>query len=126
MRSLLTSLILLTSLVSFCVFSACFVSNRVAHTELLLEKAQQLQQQQQSTQAARQVRIAAEYWKDSQAYFGTVLQHDEVDSIGEEMARLESYATSKDQDDFFSNCAGLLEKLRHIREMEWPFVFNVL
>ena len=126
MRSFLISIILLTCIISFCVLSACFVSNRVTHTELLLEKALMLQNQKQSEQAARQVKTAAEYWNKSQVYFGTILQHDEVDSVGEEMARLEAYARSEDQDDFLSNCAGLLAKLHHIREMEWPFIFNIL
>ena len=126
MRAILTSAFLLFLILTFCLFSAFHVSGIVSETENLLQQAMERQQQEDPLQTARLIQLASEIWEKNEPYFGMVLCHDEIDAILDEFARLEAYADSHDQDDFRSTCAALLASLKHIREMEWPFAFNIL
>ena len=126
MKYILTSLLIFTLLLVFCLCSAGYVTASVKQTEGLLHQAMLQHQLGDHVQAAQTVQAAAANWDSHQLYFGTVLRHDEVDDVMAEFSKLEAYAYSKDQDDFRSNCAGLLATLQHIRDMEWPYLYNIL
>lgn len=126
MKFILSSLLLFSLLLGLCLFSAAYVSHAVEETELLLTDAMALQQQDRYADAAAMTHWAADRWNSHQAYFGTVLRHDEVDDVIREFSRLESYADTRDTEEYLSNCAALLATLKHIREMEWPYLYNLL
>lgn len=126
MKFILSSLLLFSLLLGLCLFSASYVSHAVEEAELLLTDAMVLQQQDHPAEAAALTHRAADRWNSHQAYFGTVLRHDEVDDVIREFSRLESYVDTQDTEEYLSNCAALLATLRHIREMEWPYLYNLL
>ena len=126
MKFILSSLLLFSLLLGLCLFSAAYVSHAVEETELLLTDAMALQQQDRYADAAAMTHWAADRWNSHQTYFGTVLRHDEMDDVIREFSRLESYADTQDTEEYLSNCAALLATLKHIREMEWPYLYNLL
>ena len=72
------------------------------------------------------IKKAGASWEQQQLFFGTVLRHDEIDDVTEEFTRLESYATTEDQDDFLSNCKALIARLKHVQEMEKLTLLNIM
>ena len=126
MKYYLVSILLLLALMLACVTSACYVTASVRETETLLQKAQLAQTIGDHASVQTYVSLASDTWTRHQDYFSVVLQHHEVDDVVTEFAQLNAYAKSDDQDDFNSNCAGLLAKLEHLRKMEWPYLYNIL
>lgn len=126
MKHVCLGLSILALILALCLFTAHYTSDTVQRTSALLEEAVEARRAGDEAEALRLVRAASAHWKDHEAYFGTVLRHDEIDDVIGEFARLESYARSQDQDDFYSNCAALLSELEHIEQMEWPFFHNIL
>ncbi len=126
MKYIVSSILLFLVLFGLCLASAAYVSNAVQETEALLADAMTLQQHGHAREAAAVTHSAADRWNSHQTYFGTVLRHDEVDDVIREFSRLESYADTEDREEFLGNCAALLATLKHIREMEWPYIYNLL
>ncbi len=126
MKHVCMSVTILTLILVFSVFSAYHTSNLVAKTSDLLDEAVEVRRTGDLDTSFHLVQAASSHWKDHEKYFGAVLRHDEIDTVIGEFARLESCARSRDQDDFYSNCAVLLSVLEHIKQMEWPFFHNIL
>ena len=126
MKYTLISILLLAFLLCFCLWSAGYVSSAVSDTEGFLIEAMELERQGDQQACLTAIRRASANWDRYQTWFGTVLRHDAVDDVKAEFSRLEAYAVSQDTDDFRSNCAALLSTLEHIREMEWPYLYNIL
>lgn len=126
MKHTVLSVSILILILAFCLLSASYTSNAVQKTSALLEEALEARREDDQAASIHLVQAASSHWKEHEAYFGTVLRHDEIDDVIGEFARLESYARSQDQDDFYSNCAALLSELEHIEQMEWPFFHNIL
>lgn len=125
-RHILFPLILLALVLSFCLFSAFFVTSTINKTEALLEQAINSYQSEEQTVTIQYLNMAFDLWMERQVYFGMVLKHEDADEISGEFSRLISYAKSSDEDDFLSNSAALKAALSHIREMEWPHLQNIL
>lgn len=117
---------ILLALFGFSLWSATTVQTRVTETELLLQEAMEQQLQENRDAAQMAIRRASDHWEKHEALFEILLRHDDVDCVMEEFARLCAYASTVDEDDFVSNCSALLATLRHIREMEWPLLHNIL
>ena len=109
-----------------CVYSASCVIKTVDETAQILEKAIETELAGNDTQTQEIIKEASESWENHQLFFGTVLRHDEIDNVTEEFARLESYATTEDQDDFLSNCKALIARLKHVQEMEKLTLQNIM
>ncbi len=125
MKMIITSVLILALLAISCIGSAVYVTNSVTKTASILDKALSAADQDVSG-VLPTVLAAAAQWDSCATVFGTVLQHDEVDNVVEEFARLEYFAKTDDQEEFLSTCAALLAKLNHIREMELPTLKNIL
>lgn len=117
---------ILLALFGFSLWSASTVQTRVTQTEALLQEAMEHQLQGNKAEAQTAIRSASAYWEKHEALFEILLRHNDVDCVMEEFARLCAYAATVDEDDFVSNCSALLATLRHIREMEWPLIHNIL
>lgn len=109
-----------------CVYSASCVIKTVDETAQILEKAIETELAGNDTQTQEIIKEASESWESHQLFFGTVLRHDEIDNVTEEFARLESYASTEDQDDFLSNCKALIARLKHVQEMEKLTLQNIM
>ena len=126
MKYIISSILLLSFLLTFCLVSAFSVTNTIKKTEVFLQQAVQHHNTGNIEQAAANIIAASDHWEEKQNLLSTVLEHDTVDTVSEAFARLQAYSNSKDQDDFLSNCEELLTSLAHIREMEWPRFYNIL
>lgn len=126
MKYIISSILLLSLLLAFCLVSAIYVTTSIRNTEAFLHQAVYCHNTGATEQAAANVQTAFACWRSKQNYFSTVLEHKTVDTVSESFARLQAYSTSEDQDDFLSNCEELLISLEHIREMEWPYYYNIL
>lgn len=117
---------ILLALFGFSLWSASTVQAHVTQTEALLQQAMEQQLLENREAAQEAIQSASDYWEKKEALFEILLRHDDVDCVMEEFARLCAYASTVDEDDFVSNCSALLATLRHIREMEWPLIHNIL
>lgn len=126
MRHIVFPTILLVLLLTFCMLSAWSVSTTIDQVDAYLNAAVRAHEREDSGMAARYIKLASDRWEQKQVLFGIVLKHDEMDQVTTEFARLHSYASSQDRDDFLSNCRALQSTLSHIREMEWPYPQNIL
>ena len=122
MKMIIASVLLLAILTILCIGSAIYVTNSVSQTASILEDALP----QDTTTALSAVQAASARWDSCATIFGTVLRHDEIDSVAEDFARLENFARTKDWEEFLSTRAALLVKLHHIHEMELPSLKNIL
>ena len=109
----------------FCLWSGHYVTQAVKSAEESLVQAYDLAEKEDTDAALQAVEAASSCWDDHSDYFGTVLRHDEIDSVVGEFARLRITIRSGDNDEFLPTCAALLATLRHIREMEWPYFYNI-
>lgn len=114
------------ALLILCTYSAIRVIDAVEKTTVVLETAVQAENHGGKEASLQIIRQASDIWKSHEPFFGTVLRHDEIDNVVEEFARLESYASTEDQDDFLSNCKALIARLKHIQEMEKPTFQNIM
>ena len=126
MKYIFVSLGLSLLMTALCLYSSFCITQAVQETTYLLEAAVEAEKAGNKEDAVRIVHEAAQSWKSHEIFFGTVLRHDEIDSVIEEFARLESYASTQDQDDFLSNCHALIARLEHIKEMERPTFQNIM
>lgn len=126
MKFIIISLLLLGVMLGLCLYTSSQVIDAVQNTSALLEEAITAEKSGNKELALQMVRAARDEWHNHETFFGTVLRHDEIDDITEEFARLESYASTEDQDDFRSNCAALLSSLTHIDHMERTTFENIM
>lgn len=125
-KQTVAAILLLLVLLGLGFWAAGYVEQTVRKTEALLNQAVNYQQAGQDSQARILLTQAADHWRSKESALEILLRHDDVETVLMEFARLQSYAATIDEDDFLSNCYGLLAVLQHIREMEWPAVQNIL
>lgn len=126
MKTTAISLLLLIALLILCLVSAVYVNQAVTQTRGHLQAALELQWNGNQREALDQILLAKKSWEKRESLLGMLLRHNEVDSVHGELSRLEAYAKSWDQDDLQSTCAALIQELKHIGEMEWPTVQNIM
>lgn len=122
MKFITVSLSLILLMLCLCIFASNQVIGAVDETKELLEKA--ITVDGQTSLSA--VQAASKVWKSHETFFGTVLRHDEIDDVLSDFARLESYAISRDREEFLANCAALIAQLEHIKDMERPTFQNIM
>ena len=126
MKHVVSPILLLVFLLVFCLLSACFVSETVEQTTTHMNTAIDLWKCGDNELALKYLKDAANHWDKCQKFCGIVLKHDDLDHISSEFERIHSYANTSDPDDFLSNCAAMLAVLEHVRDMEWPYLENIL
>ena len=121
MKHLLLSGAILAAALLFGLWTASRV------TEISLQTAELLQQAQAQADKLEQARAwaskAADHWERNNTFLCVVLRHDRVDNV---MQTLKKLAFCTEEDDFRTNCAGLLEELSHLAKSEQPLVWNIL
>lgn len=126
MKFIIISLLLLSVMLFLCMYASSQVIQAVQTTSSLLEESIAAEENGDKEHSLQMLRAARDQWRKHETFFGTVLRHDEIDNVIEEFAKLESYASTEDQDDFRSNCAALLARLAHIGQMEKPTFENIM
>jgi len=119
-------LFLILLVISGCISCVNLVTKITETASQYLEKAMTYQQMGDTITAAKLIKQSEDIWSQYEAVLGIVLSHDEVDEIIAEYARLQSHTTTGDTDDLQSTCAVLIVMLKHIREIQYPTVSNIL
>ena len=118
--------VLLAVLFGFCLFAMLYTARCTETMQDYLLSAEQAAEKEDFSSAAKQIAAALEEWKTHGRILGALLRHDEADCVESDLASLAQYADFRDALDFSAVCAGLRQKLRHIKDMECPKIENIL
>lgn len=117
---------LLLVLLGLCLGSAFLMKKYTTSTGALLEKAVASAQQEDFAVATAFCNQAKEEWDSHATVFGSLLSHDEADQVGIGLVRLLAFGKTEDMDEFLATGMELIQHVHHIRDMEFPYLRNVL
>lgn len=126
MKYIVSALLMLAVLALACFGCACYISMEVDMTEACLNQAAEALAAGSARKAEEYLHAAAEYWESRVTRFGTILQHDSVDEVSREFERLKACAFTSDQDTLYQGCKELVSLLENIRDLQWPYLRNIL
>ena len=126
MKYMFCCIVLWVTVIAFSIFSTFHVTNEITTAEQLLQEAVLAFQNGNKEEAIALIRHAEQHWRDQKNLFGVLLYHDEIDLVQAEFSCLSAYAAESDEPDFSSSSAALITKLQLLREMEWPYLSNIL
>ena len=117
---------ILILVLAFCIFSMTFIRSSAAKTLDALTVSYECARKQDCSSAAAALSRAEQTWKKREDFFSAVLAHDEVDQVATDLAQLREYIRIRDMDDYLATAASLMETIRHMRQVELPFYYNIL
>ena len=126
MKRLWIALSTLLLLFALCAAGKAAVTERVDGMLALLDQTKTAAAQGDLSSAATAAKDAEDYWLRNGVLLGSLLRHDEADSVSTQLAELRAYAENGDRGELLAVCAALTRQLEHIRGMESPLVQNVL
>ena len=118
-------LILLLSMLAFCIFSTAFICTYTQETTAYLEKGFQLAEQENFQDATKQIEEAFHTWYSHHGFFGIVLRHAESDEVNSYFQSVLQYAKNENSEEFFGACAQLMASIEHVANMELPHYYNI-
>lgn len=65
-------------------------------------------------------------WKKNESFICSLLDHMETDNINRGLSNLRSYMRTGTTEEFRASCAEVLVMVRHLAEMERPYLHNLL
>lgn len=115
--------LLILLLLALCIWNTLVLRQQLTESAALLQQAAQAETLQAASDLVRE---ASALWERRAGYYGTVLRHDETDTIATGFAALLAYAAAGEETDFRGRCAELAAQLEHIAKMEMPLPGNIL
>ena len=125
MKQVLIAVLTLVVVLAFCIFTCGNVRSAAATSLSALRLAQVQSERGDFTNAADAVLAASQNWKAHERFFDVVLRHSEVDEISTVFSSLYQYALARDADDFAAQCAEMIARIQHIRQMQLPTASNI-
>ena len=125
MKHVLIACIILLAVLAFCIFSMLCVRAAAARTLEALALSYQSARNHNFSAAALALSDAERSWNQHEDFFSSVLAHDEVDRVAGDLAELRQYVLVGDYDDYLAVVSGLMETLRHMRQVELPVYYNI-
>ena len=113
-------------LLAICILSAATVKNITTQTEASLQQVLTLYQAGQYSEGYKQIMHTDSFWNKHNNILGTLLYHSEIDEVTTELAMLKAYAIGDNSEEIICSCAELFTLLEQIREMECPYLKNIL
>ena len=113
-------------LLTICFISVFTVKNITKETEDYIQQVIILYQGEQITEGYRQIKQTEAYWKKHNNSLGMLLYHSEIDEITTELAMLNAYAQMNNTKEICCSCTEILTLLEQIREMEYPYLKNII
>ena len=126
MKDLTVCLLLFITIICLCFLGAFYITNHVVQAEQLIQNAMDAYTIGDIEAAQHIIDQAMKSWTNCRISFGILICHEDFDAIQTDLSTLKFYKQQDDQSDFCSLCSSLLSRLRHIREIEWPYLFNIL
>lgn len=113
------------------VFIVCMVLTYVvvldlSHTEALLSRSIELQRADDIPAAAEYLFRAQHVWEQRQHLYRSVLNHDEIDLISGQFQLLRLCVETEQFEDLLCESADLMKQLEQLREICYPYYYNVL
>lgn len=126
MKTTIPAVLLLVFLISFCIITACCVTNKIDQTTKYLEKCMEHQYAGNQEAAAVAAKEAEKIWYQEKPLLCILLNHQEINSVQADFSRLNEMIIEKECDEDISTCAGLLSQLQNIRDIQWPSFKNIM
>lgn len=126
MKLFLLCAVIFILLFAICILSTATVKNITTHTEASLLQALEHYRAEQKPEGYKQILHADSFWDKHNNILGMLLYHSEIDEVTAELAMLKAYAIAGNSEEIFCSCAELFTLLEQIREMERPYLKNIL
>ena len=114
MKALYLPLLLLSAMLAFALWTGRFVQQRTDHWIAMLELSDHLAVEERWEDAEDQIQRTYRDWQESQTFFHTILEHEELDE------------SERDVPDFHTTLAQLYTQLRLLAETQRISIKNIL
>ena len=113
------------------ILSGCIATMQIIqrHTKAAVDyinTAAEAMENENYTLAVSSCEKAISYWNDNQFSLNAFLRHDETGAVETGLTKLLKYAQLQNKNDFLILCAEVKQRLRHIRDAEFPGIHNIL
>ena len=126
MKPLVISLAVLGAILAFSLWAGRYVEGRTEDWSDQLSLADASAQQERWADAQAQLRQAYADWGRSQAFFHTILEHDELDEAESLFATAFAACDDEDAPDFHAAMAQLDAQFRLLAETQAVSIKNIL
>ena len=126
MKALYLPLLLLSAMLAFALWTGRFVQQRTDHWIAMLELSDHLAVEERWEDAEDQIRHSYQDWRESQTFFHTILEHQELDESENLFAAAFAACDQRDVPDFHTTLAQLYTQLRLLAETQQVSIKNVL
>ena len=126
MKALYLPLLLLGAMLAFALWTGRFVQQRTDHWIAMLELADHLAVEERWEDAEDQIQRSYRDWRESQTFFHTILEHEELDEAEGLFAAAFAACDQRDVPDFHTTLAQLYTQLRLLAETQQVSIKNVL
>lgn len=117
---------ILVVILGFSLWTGRYVAARTDHWIALLEETEAAAQQEDWDEAQRRLEKAYADWDSSQTFFHTIMEHDELDEAESLFAGAFAVCQERDDADFHTLLAQLINQLQLLAETQEISVKNVL
>ena len=126
MKALYIPLLVLAGLLSFALWTGFYVQQRTTEWQEMLSLADELAQKEQWEEAEDQIQRSYANWNQSQTFFHTIMEHEELDEAESLFATAFAACDERDVPDFHAALAALLSKLSLLSETQQISIKNIL
>lgn len=125
MRKVVNLLIIIAFLVGVCAWEEISINNYLSQLEtqiMFLETRVHEVESIDSEEFIVDIRALEEFWLEKESTFCVILNHKEVEIIGEELARAMGAVVNNSKEDFVSSLIVLrfyIKNLAHIMGLSW-------
>ena len=126
MKALYIPLLVLAGLLSFALWTGFYVQQRTTEWQEMLSLADELAQKEQWEEAEDQIQRSYANWNQSQTFFHTIMEHEELDEAESLFATAFAACDERDVPDFHAALAALLSKLSLLSETQQVSIKNIL
>lgn len=126
MKALYIPTAILVAILGFSLWAGRYVELRTGHWIALLEETDAAAMDEDWQEAEQRLERAYADWDSSQAFFHTIMEHDELDEAESLFAGAFAVCQQQDDADFHLLLAQLMVQLRMLSEMQGISIQNVL
>ena len=113
-------------LLSICFFSIESVDHITTQTESTLQEAVELYRTGNYKAGSDAIMQTYDFWENKSKMLNMLLYHEQIDDITVQLIKLNVRASEVNLEEIFTGCAELSALLDQIREMEHPYLENIL
>lgn len=126
MKYLYIGVSLLAVTLAASILTLCALNTRADETAAQLEAAIVAFDQDDWQTATACVEKAESLWNHHKGFLGTLLDHEESDTIQWGLANIRSFAVTGSGEEFRAGCTETAAMIRHVAQMERPYYYNIL